>query len=475
MSNEQATSPQPAATVAARTAAMEWAAGQRERFERELCELLAIPSVSTQPEHAADCVRAAEHLAADMRRIGLEDVAVMPTGGHPVVFGQWMHAPGAPTVLVYGHYDVQPPDPLEEWRTPPFEPTMPGDGNVYARGAADDKGQLFAHLRGIEACLTTGGSLPVNVKVLLEGEEESGSEHLEQFIIDNAGLLAADACLISDSHMLSAEQPSIVSSLRGMAYCQIDVHGPAHDLHSGSFGGAVRNPGEALAVIIGKLKDEHGRILVPGFYDDVVDLTIEDRAELARVPFSEVQFRGEAGIDSTHGEAGYTVYEQIGARPTLEINGLYSGYIGEGAKTVLPARAMAKVSMRLVANQAWRDIATKLERHVLDIAPSGVRVSVTALHGGDPSPIDTGAPAMRAASAALEQVFGRAPVLVREGGSIPVVTTFAERLDLPTVLMGFGLPDDRLHSPNEKFSLEQLHRGIATSIAFWHELAVQHG
>jgi acetylornithine deacetylase/succinyl-diaminopimelate desuccinylase-like protein len=454
------------------TAATSWATTEGPRFERELCELLRIPSISTQPDHAADCVRAAEFLADDMRRVGLEHVAVMGTPGHPVVYADWLHAgEDAPTVLVYGHYDVQPPDPLDEWHTPPFEPALPGDGNVYARGAADDKGQLFVHLKSVEACLAACGTLPVNVRFLLEGEEESGSEHLEPFVAEHAQLLAADVCVISDSHMMAADQPSIVSSLRGMTYCQIDVQGPAHDLHSGTFGGAVRNPAEALAQILAQLKDADGRILVPGFYGDVVELSADDRAELARVPFSAESFRRDAGIDATFGEAGYSVYEQVGARPTLEINGMVSGYIGEGAKTVLPARAMAKVSMRLVANQRWRDVTEKFRTFVESLAPSGVRVTVSALHGGEPSMVDVHAPAMRAASAALERVFGATPVFSREGGSIPVVAVFDEQLDIPTVLMGFGLPDDRLHSPNEKFSLAQFHKGVAASIAFWHELA----
>ena len=462
----------PQTSTSAIDTASAYAVSHGADFEQQLLELLRIPSVSTQPDHAVDCARAAEWLAGDMRRIGLEHVAVMPTEGHPVVYADWLHAEAdAPTVLVYGHYDVQPPDPLEEWATPPFDPTTPGDGNVYARGAADDKGQLFVHLKSVESCLADGGALPVNVKFLLEGEEESGSEHLEAFVAGNRELLHADLCLISDSHMLSAGQPSIVVSLRGMAYCQIDVRGPGYDLHSGTFGGAVRNPAEALAGILAQLKDADGRITIPGFYDNVIELTQADRDELARVPFSEDGFRREAGISETFGEAGFTVYEQVGARPTLEINGLLSGYTGEGAKTVLPARAMAKVSMRLVADQRWRDIAESFSAHVQSLAPSGVEVQVTALHGGDPSLVDPSTPAMQAATAALEKVFGARPAFVREGGSIPVVTLFDALLGMPTVLMGFGLPDDRLHSPNEKFSLDQFHKGIRTSIVFWHELA----
>jgi len=466
------TSTQSPPTAEAIATARAWADERRGAFESQLCDLLRIPSVSTQPDHAHDCKRAAEHIAADMRAIGLEHVAVLDTGGHPVVYGDWLHAAdGAPTALVYGHYDVQPPDPLDEWNTPPFEPTMPGDGNVYARGAADDKGQLFIHLRSVEACLATAGALPLNVKFMIEGEEESGSEHLDPFIEGHTELLAADVCVISDSHMLSADQPSIVSSLRGMAYMEIEVRGPAVDLHSGTFGGAVRNPAEALANILAQLKDADGRIQIPGFYDDVVAPTSAEREALAAVPFDDDDFRRDAGVSEFFGEAGWSVYEQIGARPTLEINGMISGYTGDGAKTVLPAVAKAKVSMRLVANQSWHTIAEAFTSHVRSLAPSGVTVKVSSLHGGEPSLVDTGAPAMKAATRALATVFGKTPVFTREGGSIPVVTSFRQLLDMDTVLMGFGLPDDRLHSPNEKFSLNQLHLGIATSIVFWHELA----
>jgi acetylornithine deacetylase/succinyl-diaminopimelate desuccinylase-like protein len=423
------------------------------------------------PEHAEDCRAAAQWLADDLASAGLENAAVLETGGHPIVYADWLHAANAPTVLVYGHYDVQPPDPLDEWNTAPFEPTIV-DGAVVARGSADDKGQLLIHVRALEAMLADG-PLPVNVKFLLEGEEESGSEHLDAFIESNAERLAADVCLISDTHMLSAEQPSLVASLRGMTYCEVHVTGPSHDLHSGAYGGGVRNPAEALARIIAQLKDDDGRIAIPGFYDDVRELTEADRAELARVPFSEDAFREESGVSETFGEAGFTVYEQVGARPTLEVNGLVSGYTGEGAKTVLPARAMAKISMRLVADQDWRTIGELFTRYVESLAPSGTSVIVKTLHGGDPSLVERDAPAVRAASRALEMVFGKAPVFLREGGSIPVVASFERLLGVPTVLMGFGLPDDRLHSPNEKFSLDQFHKGITTSIHFWHELAAE--
>lgn len=452
-------------------AALEWATTHRETVETWLDELLSIPSISTQPDHDGDCRAAAEWLVKTLDQVGMQRAQLLETSGHPCVYAEWCEAPeGAPTVLVYGHYDVQPPDPLDEWTTPPFTPTRPGDGNIYARGAADDKGQLLVHVASVAACIAEGG-LPVNVKFLLEGEEESGSEHLDQCVRDHAALLSADVCVISDSHMLSAEQPSIVRSLRGMTYCQIDVNGPSHDLHSGTFGGAVRNPAEVLASILARLKDSHGRICVPGFYDDVVDLDVAERAELARVPFSDDEFKRDAGITASWGESGYSVYEQTGIRPTMEINGLYSGYIGEGAKTVLPARAMAKVSMRLVANQDWRDIGRKFADYVQHLAPPEVTVDVSMLHGGDPSMVDLTDPAMGAASRAMAATWNVAPVYTCEGGSIPVVSVFAQELGINTVLMGFGLPDDRLHSPNEKFSLNQYHLGIATSIRFWYEYA----
>ncbi len=459
------------ATTASLESALERARVQSAEAERWLDELLEIPSVSTLPEHAEDCRTAARWLVDCLTGAGLERAQLLETGGHPCVYAEWCNAPaGAPTVLVYGHYDVQPPDPLDEWTTPPFTPTRPGDGNVYARGAADDKGQLLVHIASVAACIAEGG-LPVNVKFLLEGEEESGSEHLAACIRAHSDMLAADVCVISDSHMLSADQPSIVSSLRGMAYCEVTVTGPSHDLHSGTFGGAVRNPAEALANIIAQLKDDEGRIRIPGFYDDVAPLHDDQRAELARVPFSDDDFKRDAGVSETFGEAGYTVYEQVGARPTLEVNGMHGGYIGEGAKTVLPARASAKISMRLVANQDWNDISEKFKRYVTSLAPSGTTVSVQALHGGQPSLVDTHDPAMGAARRAMAATWGCDPVFTREGGSIPVVADFQDELGISTVLMGFGLPDDRLHSPNEKFSLRQYHLGIATSTRFWFEYA----
>ncbi|MCW2925234.1 MAG: dipeptidase, partial [Thermoleophilia bacterium] len=453
-------------------AAIERARADREWTEGRLFDLLRIPSVSTQPEHAAGCRAAAEWLREELEAAGLNDAAVLETGGHPVVYAEWLGAPaGAPTVLLYGHYDVQPPDPIDLWHTAPFEPTV-RDGAVFARGAADDKGQLWVHVAALRAMLAHGDDLPVNVKVIFEGEEESGSENLDAFVARERERLACDVVLVSDTHMLSAEQPSIVASLRGMAYCEVQVDGPAHDLHSGIFGGAIRNPAEALVHLLAQCKDPvTGRILIPGFYDGVIEPSETERAALEQVGFSDDEFRTDAGVSRTWGEAGWTVYEQIGARPTFEINGMWSGYIEPGAKTVLPATANAKVSMRLVADQGWERISELFEAHLQALAadmPGVERVTVTKLHGGRPVLVDTSHPAMLAATRALEATFRKAPVFTREGGSIPVVATFATELGAPTVLMGFGLPDDRLHSPNEKFSLNQLHLGVEASIAFWH-------
>ncbi len=455
-------------------AAVARARAEHDRTLERLLDLLRIPSVSTKVEHAEDCRAAAAFLRDELAEAGLERAEVLETGGLPCVYAEWLHAPeGAPTVLLYGHYDVQPPDPLELWHTPPFEPTV-RDGSIFARGAADDKGQLWIHVAALRAMLADGGTLPVNVKVIFEGEEESGSEHLDGFVERERERLTCDTVLVSDTHMLSADQPSIVSSLRGMAYCEVTVQGPAVDLHSGAYGGAIRNPIEALAKLITACKDRDGRILVPGFYDGVVEPTADERAELERVGFDDAAFRDEAGVSATWGEAGWTVYEQVGARPTFELNGIWGGYTEPGAKTVLPATAHAKVSMRLVADQDWRRIGELLEAFLKDLAadmPGVESVTVESLHGGMPVLVDTSNPAMRAATAALEATFGQRPVFTREGGSIPVVATFSSVLGAPTVLMGFGLPDDRLHSPNEKFSINQLCLGIEASIAFWHAYA----
>lgn len=451
-------------------AAIQYADARKGQTEKRLFDLLRIPSISTQPEHEQDCRNAARFLCDELASAGLEHTQVLETGGLPCVYGDWLHASSeAPTVLVYGHYDVQPPDPLDEWNTPAFEPTVV-DGNVVARGASDDKGQLWVHVEGLRAILATEGMLPVNVKVIFEGEEESGSEHLDEFVKRERERLACDVVLVSDTHMLSADRPSIVASLRGMSYCEISVFGPQVDLHSGIFGGAVRNPAEALTQILASCKDDSGHITIPGFYDDVIKPSRAERESFSRIGYGDEQLRTEAGITTPWGEEGWTSYERIGVRPTFEINGLWSGYTGAGAKTVLPASAHAKVSMRLVANQDWQQVTRLLESHVRLVAqdiPGVEQVTVKSLHGGSPVLIDTDHPAINAARQAILFAFGHEPVFTREGGSIPVVATFASVLEAPTVLMGFGLPDDRLHSPNEKFTLSQLHKGVKASIAFW--------
>ena len=437
------------------------------RIHEELFELLRIPSVSARSEHAADVRRAADWMRDSLSRIGL-DASVIPTAGHPVVLGEWRKAPGAPTVLVYGHYDVQPAEPLELWESPPFEPTI-RDGRIYARGSVDDKGQLFLHVKALEAHLAVRGTLPVNVIVLAEGEEEVGSEHLEPFVAEHATRLAADAVVISDSSMFAPGQPSILSSLRGLAYFQIDVTGPSVDLHSGSYGGAVVNPATALARIIATFHDESGHIAIPGFYDAVRDWGDSARAAIRRLPFDEAAFQHETGASALGGEAGYSTLERIWTRPTCEVNGLLSGYTGEGAKTVLPSKAMAKVSCRLVPDQNPEDIGRLLESHVRRVAAKGVEITVRHLSGGRPWRAELAGPVFDAARRALTAAFGREPVIVGEGGSIPVVGDFERILGAPVLLMGFGLPGENAHAPNEWMSVENFEKGAVAIAQLWDE------
>lgn len=449
----------------------EYAQSHRESFVEELKSFLRIPSVSTDPAYQEGIRRAADFLKQRLEEAGFERVEVVPTGGHPVIYAEWMAAgEGAPTVLVYGHYDVQPPDPLELWETPPFEPTVRGD-YLYARGVADDKGQLYTHLKAAEAWRATVGHPPVNLKCLFEGEEEIGSVHLEPFIREHRDLLAADVAVISDSHILRPDLPAILYGLRGLAYVEITVSGPAHDLHSGSYGGAVHNPLHALAAMIAALHDEEGRITVPGFYDKVRPLTAEEREELARIPFDREAWLKETGVPTDWGDPAYTIIERTSARPTLDLNGMWGGYIGEGAKTIIPARAHAKISMRLVPDQEPEEIGHLLVDYLKAIAPPTVRVEARILHGASAALIERHSPAMEAAADAYEAGFGARPVFMREGGSIPVVTTFQEVLGLQPVLMGFGLPDDGIHAPNERFYLPNFYRGIQTVLAFWDALA----
>jgi acetylornithine deacetylase/succinyl-diaminopimelate desuccinylase-like protein len=438
------------------------------RIRDELFQFLRIPSVSARSEHNADTARAADWFADSLRKVGLQ-ATVHPTAGHPVVVGEWRGAPGAPTVLVYGHYDVQPPEPLELWHSPPFEPTT-REGKIFARGSVDDKGQLFLHAKALEAHLTVRGSLPLNVIVLAEGEEEIGSPNLTPFVEGHAELLHANAVVISDSSMFAPGLPSILSSLRGLAYFQIDVQGPTTDLHSGSYGGAVTNPATALARIIATFHDDRGHVAIPGFYDRVRDWTPEERAQVRALPFDEETFRHETGAPALNGEHGFTTLERIWARPTCEVNGLLSGYTGEGAKTVLPSVAMAKVSCRLVPDQNPTEIERLLTDHVHRVAPREVTVKVTHLHGGKPWRASLDGPLYDAARRALAAAFGREPVIVGEGGSIPVVGDFDRVLEGPVLLMGFGLPGENAHAPNEWISEDNFERGMRAVATLWEEV-----
>ena len=441
----------------------------RDRYVDELKNYLAIPSISALPEHQADVRRCAEWTADELRRIGMQNVRLIETPGNPVVYADWLGAAGAPTMLFYGHYDVQPVDPVDQWESPPFEATV-RDGEIYARGSADDKGQIFMHFKAIEAWLTQTGSLPVNIRIFIEGEEEVGSKHLDQFVRDNKEQLAADVVVISDSPMFDRGIPSICYGLRGLAYFQIDIRGTKSDLHSGSFGGAVANPAFVLGQILAQMKDRGGRIKIPGFYDDVVPLRDEERAEWKRLPFNETRYRKELGAPRLFGESGYSTLERVWARPTFEVNGLLAGFTGEGAKTVIPATAMAKVSMRLVPDQDPDRVATLFEAYLKKIAPKTVDVTLTRMHGGKPWMAAFDNPYVQAAGRAIEQGFGKAPVFNREGGSIPVVSTFQQELGVPSVLFGIGLPDENAHAPNEKLDLGNFHGGVIASAYLYDEL-----
>lgn len=440
-----------------------------DRFLKELSDLLAIPSVSTDPERVPDMKRCADWLAGHMRDIGLQNVQIMPTQGHPVVYAEWLGAPGKPTVLIYGHYDVQPPEPLELWTSPPFQATVRGD-DLFARGASDDKGQTFIHLKAVEAFFKTQGALPVNVKFLIEGEEEIGSEHLEGFVRDHAAMLKADLVLISDTSMFAKGVPSICYGLRGLAYMQIDLVGPNRDLHSGSYGGSVLNPIQALSEIIARLHDKNGRVTIPGFYDDVRKLSAKERSAYKKLPWSDARYARDLGVRRLYGEKGFTTLERLWARPTLECNGIWGGFTGEGAKTVLPSRASAKISMRLVPDQSSAKAARLFERYVKASAPKGVQVTVRSLHGGEPviTPIESAG--VRAAVVALERGFGKKPFYQREGGSIPIVVQFKKLLKIDTVLLGFGLPDENAHAPDEFLHLPNFYGGIRTVAHFFEVL-----
>jgi len=446
---------------------------ERNRHLGELKQLLSIPSVSTDPRRATDVKRAAKWVSDRLARAGCTKVKIQPTKGHPIVYGEWLGAPGQPTLLVYGHYDVQPVDPLHLWKSDPFTPTV-RDGKLFARGASDDKGQVIVHVNALEAHLRNGGC-PVNVKFLIEGEEEIGSPNLDGFIARNKKLLSCDVVVVSDTAMFAKGRPSICYGLRGLAYIEISLTGTDRDLHSGSFGGAVVNPANALVKMRDTLKDAKGRIKIKGFYDKVVKLTAKERKAFARLPHSDARFKKSIGAPVLHGESGYTTLERIWSRPTLDINGIWSGFTGQGAKTVIPAVAHAKISMRLVPNQQPAEIEKKIARHLRSVTPKSVKLEVKSLHGGDAWVTPTDHPAMLAASRAMQRAFGRKAVFVREGGSIPVVATFDEMLGVPCVLMGIGLQDDNLHAPNEKIDLDQFYGGIEAAAYLMEELGAANG
>ncbi len=440
-------------------------AENRERALSELFELLRIPSISAQSEHKADMVTCAEWLAAGLLKAGADKAEVMPTEGNPVVYAEKIIDPAARTVLVYGHYDVMPVDPRAEWTSEPFEPVIK-DGRIYARGADDDKGQLFMHLKSFEAMCATD-SLPCNVKFMLEGEEEIGSPSLYGFCREHKELLKADIILVSDTSMISMDTPSITCGLRGLAYMEVEVTGPNKDLHSGLFGGAVANPANVLTRLVSQLVDENGRITIEGFYDDVMELTDAERHAFNQAPFSIEDFKGALDIDDVEGEAGYTTIERTGIRPSLDVNGIWGGYTEEGTKTVIPSKASAKISMRLVPNQDYHKISKLFERHFRRIAPASVKVEVKALHGGMPYVAPTDMVAYKAAERAIVDTFGKQPLPYYSGGSIPIVSGFEEILGIKSLLIGFGLAEDAIHSPNESYGLNQYDKGVETIPLFY--------
>ncbi len=437
----------------------------RDRFLEELFELIRIPSVSSKSEAKDDMVKAAEHIKGNLLQAGADHAEVKETSGWPVVYGHKLLDKSLPTVLVYGHYDVQPAEPLDLWDSPPFEPEV-RDGKIFARGADDDKGQLFMHVKAFEL-MNAQGTLPCNVKFMIEGEEEIGSPSLKQFCKENKELLKADIILISDTTMIAQDIPSITVGLRGLSYLEVELTGPNRDLHSGLYGGAVGNPANLLAKMIASLTDENNHITIPGFYDDVMEVSEKERAEMAKAPFSLQAYKQALDIEQVVGEKGFSTNERTGIRPSLDVNGIWSGYTGEGAKTVLPSKAYAKISMRLVPDQDSKKIDELFIRHMEGIAPEGTRVKVKSLHGGQGyvTPIDF--PAYRAASKAIEKSFGLAPVPVRSGGSIPIVSDFEEVLGIKSILMGFGLDSDAIHSPNENYPLFNFYKGIETIPLFY--------
>jgi len=449
--------------------AVSYATKNRDRFLGELQDFLTIPSISTDPEHDADMRTAAEWVSSQLARIGMQNVQILPTEGHPVVYGDWLGVgDSAPTVMIYGHYDVQPPDPLELWSSPAFQPTVRGD-NLYGRGSADMKGQVVACLKAVESMVRNGG-LPVNIKWLIEGEEEIGSEHLDSFIQKNKALLGCDFCLNADAGILGEQEPSITTGLRGLAYFELRIHGPNKDLHSGLFGGIVHNPAQALAELIAGMHDSRGKVTLPGFYNKVRKLSRKERENFAGLPLSNKLYRTQTGVSALWGEPGFTAPERLGARPTLEINGLLSGFTGTGSKTVLPAWAMAKISCRLVPDQTVKDTAAQMRAYLKHKAPKDIRWELTYLHGAGAALVSDDSPGVRAMSQAMKTVWGKTPHLLREGGSIGVVEQLQRRLRVDSLLSGFGLPDCDAHSPNEKQHLPTWYRGIETLIRFFYNL-----
>ncbi len=444
----------------------EYLAQNKQRFLDELLELLRIPSVSADSKYKQDVARCAEAVKEAMLNAGCDKAEICPTAGHPIVYGEKIKDPALPTVLVYGHYDVQPPDPLDLWDSPPFEPVIK-DGKIFARGACDDKGQMYMHIKALETMVKTD-SLPCNVKLMIEGEEEVGSDNLGKFLEANTEKLKADIVLISDTSMISMEHPSIESGLRGLTYMEVEVTGPDRDLHSGVYGGAVANPVNQLCKMIASLHDENNHITIPGFYDKVLELSAEQREDLNKAPFDLEEYKKDLHIGEEWGEKGYTTLERTGIRPTLDVNGIWGGYTGEGAKTVLPSKAFAKISMRLVPNQQSKEIEKLFKTHFEKIAPEGVTVKVKHHHGGEPVVTPTDSPAYQAAAKAIKATFSKDPIPTRGGGSIPIVALFESVLGLKTVLMGFGLDNDNIHSPNEKYDVVNYYKGIET-IPYFHK------
>ncbi len=443
----------------------------KDNYINELNEFLKIPSISTLPENKDDMLKCAQFVSGKLKNAGMSRVEIFKTEGHPIVYGEWLGAPGKPTVLVYGHYDVQPVDPIELWDNPPFDPVIK-NGKIYARGATDDKGQVFMHIKSVEAFFNTIGSLPLNIKYLIEGEEEIGSSNLTSFINHNKDLLKCDTVLISDTSLYEAGVPSLTYGLRGLTYVEVEVIGPNRDLHSGEYGGSVANPINILAEIISKLQDKNGRIAIPGFYDDIVKLTKKEKENYKKLKFSEKKFAKDLKVAELKGEKGYSTLERIWIRPTLDCNGIIGGFTGKGAKTVIPSKVTAKISMRLVPNQNSKKIFKLFTKYVKQIAPKSVKVNVTSLHGGEPSLTPLNDKATIAASKAMEKAFGKKTVFIREGGSIPIVTDFSKSLKSPVVLMGLGLNSENLHSPNEHFNLNNFELGIICSAFFLKEYSL---